>query len=705
VPEDLSQYLEIFAQESREHLLLLNQNLLKFEQDTGDLFSIHELFRSAHTLKGMSATMGFEDLAELTHCMENLMSLVRQTPGLASEELIEMLFGSLDALESLLDEHVNGKGHEVNIQQLVQQLTSHTESLAASAQRIGTGRAAQGQAKPIAAPASDASLADPGCLADMARIFEISPRQISMLEDILQSGMQAIYVEVRLRPDCQLKAARVYMVHHTLEERGDIVFISPSVEAIESEEFDSTVRYMTVSHNTEQSVRESLAQISELESFRVGVVRMPDKPGSALPKVQPQDGSASAISESGEELEDIFHQGRPKLRQARTIRVDTAKLDHLLNLAGELTIEKCRLQQLAGSFGNPQLDEGLLQFTAVLTQLQRVVLQTRLEPVETVFNRFPRMIRDLARSRGKQIRFDIRGAATEMDRTVIDEIGDPLVHLIRNAIDHGLETPDERLAAGKKPEGHLALAAFHEGASVVIQITDDGRGIDPNRIRQRAARLGLLSPLELAELSDRDVCGLIFTPGFSTAERVTDISGRGVGMDAVQSRIDHLAGTVQVDSLPGRGTTVSIRLPLSMAIEQVQLLAIAGQVYAIRLACVEEVFTLAAADVLGHGPDRSCVLRNESLPLLWMRELLGEAGADQELSHAVVVVNSGRRRIGLVVDGALEQLEIVVRSLGSFLAYTPLLAGGSILDDGRIALLLDPAQLATRVPAESSGAA
>lgn len=715
MPEDLSQYMEIFALESREHLLLLNQNLLKYEQDTSDQGSINELFRSAHTLKGMSATMGFEDLAELTHKMENLLSLARHTPQLETADLIELLFGSLDALESMLDAHVNETKHSVDTTVLVQRLTQHTETLAAGARRLCAGPADSPEAALTELPASASASDDPGSLADMARIFKLSRRQIGMLEEVLQDGLQAIFVEIRLRPDCQLKAARVYMVHHALEERGDIVFISPSVEAIESESFDSTVRYMTVSNNTEQNVRKALEQISELESFRVGVVNLQgpgprpvlpdllapasltDIASSPIPAVQTVD----AALHGGLEQEDLYHQGRPKLRQARTIRVDTARLDHLLNLAGELTIESCQLQKQACGTGHPEFAQCMEQFTAVLSELQRVVLQTRLEPVESVFNRFPRMIRDLAHSRGKQIKFDISGAATEMDRTVIDEIGDPLVHLIRNSIDHGLETPAERLSAGKKAEGHLELAAFHEGASIVIQITDDGRGIDPKRIRQRADRLGLMSALQLAELSDQEVTGLIFKPGFSTAERVTDISGRGVGMDAVLSRIDHLGGSVSVDSLPGSGTTVTIRLPLSMAIEQVQLVAIAGQAYAIRLSGVEETFSLPAADVAGSGRQSSCLLRGSKLPLLVMRELLRSAGAESSNSINVIVVNAGRRRIGLVVDTSLEQLEIVVRSLGKFLADTPLLSGGSILGDGRIALLLDLAQLAARVPLEA----
>ena len=367
----------------------------------------------------------------------------------------------------------------------------------------------------------------------------------------------------------------------------------------------------------------------------------------------------------------------------------------LLNLVGELVIGKTRLQQLATETRNREMADSIEHFGQVVFDLQSVVMQTRMVPIETVFNRFPRMIRDLAKSRDKKINLEMSGAETEMDRTVIDEIGDPLVHLIRNSVDHGLESPAERQAAGKDPEGHLHLAAFHEGSNVFIQIRDDGRGIDPDIIRRKAVEKGIISQDAAGKLSNQQAIELIFEPGFSTAEQVTDISGRGVGMDAVRSKIDYLNGEVNMTSETGKGTVVTIKLPLTLAIVQAQLVDIAREVFAIPLAYIEETLKVVPTDIKRANQKDVIMLRGDILPLVYMRELLGSPATEERSdSMFVIVVASGKQRIGLVADRPLAQMEIVIKSLGRFLNDVPYMAGGTILGDGRVALILDVAQLA-----------
>ncbi|MCB1186441.1 chemotaxis protein CheW [bacterium] len=799
---DLSQYMDMFAAESREHLQSLNQSLLKFEQDTEDIDIVNEIFRSAHTLKGMSATMGFNDVAELTHNMENLLTPVRQSEMKATDETIELLFNCLDALESMIDAHIEQVEHDVDISGLVSQMAAMAKGVEGTARKLAAsgseaeastdgaypaqigedlleeiassanngkpawhvhvdiaeacemlnvrgymviaavkenghilhcvpdedtivnGEGARtfdlimlGDADPQAisgmlgsiseisaascTPFGEGGASQPG-LADIARIFGLSANELALLSGGLGESQHALLVSVTLEEECVLKSARIFMVHRALEECGEIVFVNPPVEDIESDNFGSTVHFMAVTEHPQEEIRQSLANVSELASYSVQQVDTnppaeEDKPAQAMASA----GQAAAASAAGSQAEvpqqgqQQAARGTEKVRHAQTIRVDTERLDMLLNLVGELVIGKTRLQQLATETRNREMADSIEHFGQVVFDLQSVVMQTRMVPIETVFNRFPRMIRDLAKSRDKKINLEMSGAETEMDRTVIDEIGDPLVHLIRNSVDHGLESPAERQAAGKDPEGHLHLAAFHEGSNVFIQIRDDGRGIDPDIIRRKAVEKGIISQDAASKLSNQQAIELIFEPGFSTAEQVTDISGRGVGMDAVRSKIDYLNGEVNMTSEKGKGTVVTIKLPLTLAIVQAQLVDIAREVFAIPLAYIEETLKVVPTDIKRANQKDVIMLRGDILPLVYMRELLGSPATEERSdSMFVIVVASGKQRIGLVADRPLAQMEIVIKSLGRFLNDVPYMAGGTILGDGRVALILDVAQLA-----------
>ncbi|MCB1215783.1 chemotaxis protein CheW [bacterium] len=800
---DLSQYMDMFAAESREHLQALNQSLLKFEQDTEDIDIVNEIFRSAHTLKGMSATMGFNDVAELTHNMENLLTPVRQSEMKASDETIELLFNCLDALESMIDAHIEQVEHDVDISGLVSQMAAMAQGVAGTAKQLaasGSEPAVEQSQGGYPAPIGEdllqqistsvnngmpamhvhvniseacemlnvrgymaiASLKEQGSIlhcvpdeevivngegarsfdlllltdsqpegltemldsiseisssscvpfgstvrhpgmTDMAEIFGLSPNEMDLIRHGLEDGLRAIYVTVTLEEECVLKSARIFMVHRALEESGEIVFVNPTVEEIEADNFGSTVHFMAITDQSEENINEGLSKVSELASHSVLVIDTEEKKqAEPEPQAMATAGQAAAASAAGSKASTPQQaqaqqqaRGNEKVRHAQTIRVDTERLDMLLNLVGELVIGKTRLHQLAQDTRNREMSDSIEHFGQVVFDLQSVVMQTRMVPIETVFNRFPRMIRDLAKSRDKKISLEMSGAETEMDRTVIDEIGDPLVHLIRNSVDHGLESPAEREAAGKDPEGNLHLAAFHEGSNVFIQIRDDGRGIDPDIIRKKAVEKGIISQDAAAKLSNQEAIELIFEPGFSTAEQITDISGRGVGMDAVRSKIDYLNGEVNMTSEKGKGTVVTIKLPLTLAIVQAQLVDIAREVFAIPLAYIEETLKVRSEDIKRANQKDVIMLRGDILPLVYMRELLGSPPSDERAdSMFVIVVASGKQRVGLVADRPLAQMEIVIKSLGRFLQEAPYMAGGTILGDGRVALILDVAQLA-----------
>ncbi|MDH7497833.1 MAG: chemotaxis protein CheA, partial [Syntrophomonadaceae bacterium] len=391
----------------------------------------------------------------------------------------------------------------------------------------------------------------------------------------------------------------------------------------------------------------------------------------------------------------------PRTRQ--TVRVDIEKLDSLLNLVGELVINKGRLEQIAAQQRLPELIETIEQVDRITTDLQNVVMKVRMVPVKQVFNRFPRMVRDLAHELGKEIDFVMEGEETELDRTVIDEIGDPLLHLLRNSIDHGMEAPQEREALGKPRSGLLRLSARHQGNNVFIEVSDDGRGIDPAAVRARGVEKGFLSEREAEQMSDEAVIALLFQPGFSTAAAVTDISGRGVGLDVVKSKIEALNGEIAVDSRPGRGTAFRIRLPLTLAIIQALLVEVGGETYAIPLGSVDETTMVSAADLKTVQNQEVMLLRGAVLPLARLHSLLEVPGAAAALGNGngqaaadeayVVVVRKGERQLGLVCDNLLGQQEIVIKSLGRLLAGTSGIAGATILGDGQVALILDVATL------------
>jgi len=677
---DMSQYMAVFLDEADEQLQQLNSLLLQLERTPEDLGILNDIFRIAHTLKGMSATMGFKNMAELTHRMESALDKFRKGEMRATPDVVDLLFKVLDALQGMVAE-VRSTGTDASFD--ASDLVSRVEAL---------GGARGEERRPSSSSA------------------EVNEYERRVIEKALSQGLSVYRVDVRLRQDVMLKSARAYMVVHRLEGVGEVVKTVPPVEDLEEERFGLSFSVFVVSSRSAEEIRSLAEGVSEVEQVLVSPMALE---GSSLSErveeVQevPAGESKEAEERSAEEAQPVEaraegeakpQEGRAEEAQPRaqaraayrTVRVDIQRLDVLMNLVGELVINRTRLQQIGRSHRLSDLDETLAQVGRITSELQALVMKLRMVPVENVFDRFPRMVRDLARSQGKEVEFLVTGKETELDRTVIDEIGDPLVHLIRNAIDHGIERPEEREALGKPRKGRLSLSARHEGNSVIIEVEDDGRGMDPERIKRKAIERGIITPEEAEHMSRYEILMLTTLPGFSTAERVTEVSGRGVGLDVVKSKVESLSGQLFIESEVGRGTKISIRLPLTLAIIQALLTKVGREIYAIPLENIDETLALYPEDIKLVQNREVVVLRGQVLPLLRLRDALQVPDFKEgDAEEAVVVVRVGDRRVGLVVDELLGQEEIVIKSLGKFLKGIQGLAGATILGDGRVALILD----------------
>lgn len=665
---DLSQYLTIFFEEAREHLQKISECLLRLEKDPCDGETINELFRSAHTLKGMSATMGFTQMAELTHEMESFLQPFRGNQQCLNSNGIDILLKVADALERMLEEVASQGAIQSSPAELICLLKNY---------QPGENRSPL-NSNPVTETRTDAAETE----------LILNEYELRVVQDAVSQNLNVWQIKVVLREDCLMKVPRVLMVHRNLEQLGEIIKTVPATTDLEEENFERTVQFLLISNAAAEQVDLALQSVSELESYQILQYRSP----SSSPKSQPvplqQMNQAAQVSADTGKDKEKKPAGQLK---AQTLRVDIHKLDILMNLIGELVINKTRLFAIAKKNGLKELNETIEQMDFIFSELQNLVMKVRMVPVETVFNRFPRMVRDLARELGKDIDFQIDGAETELDRTVIDEIGEPLVHLLRNAIDHGIETPAERQAKGKPAAGTIRLSAFHEGNHVVIAIQDDGKGIDTEKVVQKAVQNGLLSADEAVLLSEEEKLSLIFRPGLSTADKVTDISGRGVGMDAVKKKIESLNGRIILNSRLDQGTAVHIILPLTLAILQSLMVRIGQETYAVPIGYIEETASIFQQEILELQGTYYFKIREVLIPVFYLKHLLDYPWelpkAETELP--VVIVRAGRQRMGIIVDELLGQQEIVIKSLGPLLAGLKGIAGATILANGEVALILD----------------
>ncbi|MBB5336556.1 chemotaxis protein CheA [Pectinatus brassicae] len=682
---DNNQYMEMFLEESRDHLQSLNERLLDLEQDPTDSDAINEIFRSAHTLKGMSATMGYSKIAELTHDMENVLDLIRNDKLVANEDIVDVLFKSIDALQQMVDNVSNGEAEDlVEVKDLVDRLNQ----IASGSTEASPAKAAPVVNKQPAAPITEKSTEKSNSQQDIV----LTDIDIDLIQKAKQSGLRALHINVELIETCVLKAVRSYMVMSALDEVGDVIKTIPSTEDLEQEKFEYSFDIVLITGEEEQQVKNILMEISEIQNVTVQVleveapVKAPVK--AAAPAVVKDDKKPAAPDKKKQAI-----QHHDNMKSGQSVRVGIEKLDSLMNLVGELVINKTRLEQIGNTHRIAELVETVEQMDRVTGDLQSIVMKVRMVPVGQVFNRFPRVVRDLAKELNKEVNLTIEGEDTELDRTVIDEIGDPLVHLIRNSMDHGVEHPDDREAKGKSRVGQVGLIARHEGNNVIIMVTDDGAGINAAKVRSKAVEKGVVTQEDADNMTDAEAVRLVFLPGFSTSDVITDVSGRGVGMDVVRTTIEALGGVIDVETKENEGSIFKIKLPLTLAIIQALLVNVQEEIYAIPLAAIDSTINITPEDIKTIQNKETIVIRGEIIPIVRLDKALNlEATEDAEELY-VVIVHVGDKKCGIMVDKLIGQQEIVIKTLGKLLSGIKVISGATVLGNGQIALILDVAIL------------
>ena len=649
---DLSRYMDIFVAESQEHLDNLNKNLLLLEKNPDNKSVLNEIFRSAHTLKGMAATMGLERMAELTHEMETVLTFLKEGKIVVKQDIIDLLLSCLDDLNAMIRSFVKEGKEPCIAQGLIDALRNLSE--------CGSSDQSQEQTK--------------------SSYFEFNEYELSVLEASKESNYMSYHIKIELAEGTVMKSARAFMVFRCLEDFGQIIKCIPPVQDLEEEKFDNSFEIFLITLEDAEKITTALNSISEVKVASITEVNIERSLSSITPAVHSQKDDSEA--------ENFIISS--KALHLKTVRVDIDRLDDMMNLVGELVINKTRLEQIASGYRMSEMEEAIEQMGRLTTDLQSLVMKVRMVPIRQVFDRFPRMVRDISHSLHKDVELVIEGEQTELDRTVIDEIGEPLVHLIRNALDHGIEPPDVRAAVDKPRTALLRLAARQEGNNVIIEVEDDGEGIDINDIRKQAINKGFVDPREGELLDDKAVLNIIFEQGFSTNNTVNDISGRGIGMDVVKAKIESLNGTIDIETEKGKGTKVIINLPLTLAIIQALLVKVGEEQYAIPLHSIDETTFLIPEQIKMVQNYEVFLLRDMVLPLIRGSRLLEVPTADQKNSEEfVVVVHKGKQRLGLVVDQLVGQQEIVIKPLGNLLAGIPGIAGATILGNGQVATILD----------------
>jgi two-component system chemotaxis sensor kinase CheA len=652
---ELSQYAELFLSESREHVSAINHLLLTLESDPRSREAVEGLFRAVHTIKGMSATMGYRAVADLAHEMEDVLDRVRlgrMTPG---PELVDVLFAACDALEHSIEVAVEEGDDEGAVAPVVARLRTLAGGTQAPSGSAHASAAAPAASAPAPAPVQDDGPVPAG----------------------------AMRVRVSVDPASALPGVRAYMALRAARALGEVSGVEPAEAAMQDEGFSGTLRFVIRSAAPLAELDAALRAAGEIREVEI-VEGLVDAPAAPAPDaaVAP-DGTAAASAEGS---------AAGAAGRARNIRVDLRRLDALVNGVGELVIVRDRMRRLS-TVAQPELAEAIDQAARLIGELQDEIMQARMAPVWQVFDRFPRLVRDAARTLGKKVDFVIEGKEIELDRSMLDEIGDPLVHLLRNSLDHGIESPAERRAAGKPETGTLRLSAARERSRIVIRVEDDGRGIHRERVLAKAMAAGLVTFDEARTLSDDDVARLITRPGFSTAETVTDVSGRGVGLDVVATRVRALGGMLEIGTVPGQGTSMTLQLPQTLAIVRALLVRQSGQTYALPLTHVGETVQLQPEEVGAVKGRPVAYLRDEVIPLHSLRTLLGANGTREGAKRAAVILEVGEQRVGLEVDALLGQQEIVVKAFDATADTLHLFSGATILADGRPALILDAGSL------------
>lgn len=701
--DDLQKYRDLFFEETDEYLQSLNENLLILEKDTESPGIIDEIFRSAHTLKGMAATMGYTTMTELTHNMENVLDLFKTGKLKVSSEAVTVIFSCLDKLQEIVEDLRRDHYPDYDISELLFDLSGLTKE--------------EEKSSPEEEPVMPAApVVEPEGMVHE----EVSEVDASVLRQAFEKGFRGYSILVKVMESCMLKGARAYLVVNKLEQRGEILSTSPSVEELEEGNFDRVFKLLFVSMSEREEVLEAVENVAEIEEVVVKEIleedlsdmfSVPAAAAAEEPKTLEKPLKKTRTTKKAKEPKVVKDPKEAKLKKAKepvqpleparqrseeksssphanqSIRVDLSRLDNFMNLVSELVIYRTRLEELSTQYKATEINEPLEQVARITSDLQDLVLKIRMQPVNVVFNRFPRMIRDLSKELDKDMDLIIEGEETELDRTVVSELGEPLVHLIRNAADHGIESAEERLEKGKNPKGTIHLSAYQEGNKVVIKVGDDGKGIDPDKIRESAQRKGI--PTE--GLGKSELIHLIFNPGFSTNTEVTSISGRGVGMDVVQSKITALGGSIDVLSEVGQGTNFVIKLPLTLSIIQALMVHVGKETFALPLGLIEKVVKVLPGDIRDAHQGEVYIYREKVIPVLRINEALHLA--PEGTNQHIILVNIGGKQYGLVVDGLIGQQEIVIKKLSGALSRMKEYLGAAILGNGDITLILDVGNL------------
>lgn len=693
---DVSQYLEIFIDESEEHLQTLSDCIMVLEKEPDNKDTINEVFRAAHSLKGMAGTMGFKRMQHLTHDMENVFQEVRSDHIKVTSGMIDLLFKCLDALEGYVDniKSTSDEGTEDN-EVIIKELN---DFIAKTEGAEETGNTETSEAKEAAPESTQEEKAG-------QEKIELTNDEKKAIREAESNGQHIYVMTVHIQKDCLLKAARAFLVFKAVEDFGQILVYRPSSQDIEDEKFEFEFSFFLASEESEDKIVAAAKAVSEIEKVDAEEIHLDEYVKEAETQEEQQAKEAAAeqkeapaeapkAAEKKAPAANAKKQTNAKPVTGRTVRVDIEKLDALMNQVSELIIAKNSLVSISsnesGEYQNQSFHEQIEYLERITTNLHESVMKVRMVPIESVVNKFPRMIRDLSRKLGKKMELYMTGEDTELDRTVVDQIGDPLQHLLRNSADHGLEDNATRIERGKPEVGSIFLKAFQEGNNVIIEVGDDGNGIDVAAVRDKAVERGVITAEQAENMSQKEIINLLFLPSFSMAKKITDISGRGVGLDVVKSNIEALGGDVEVRTKLGEGTTFIVRLPLTLAIIQALMVEIRDEKYAIALGSIANIESIPVNEIKYVQAQEVIHLRGAVIPLIRLDQVLDMEEKQEEPENlTVVIVKKGDSLAGLVVDNLIGQQEIVIKSLGKYITNNKIISGATILGDGEVALILD----------------
>ncbi len=684
---DLSQYLEIFIDETKEHLQNLNDQVLILEAEPENIDTVNEIFRAAHSLKGMAGTMGFKRMQRLTHDMENVFSEVRNGKLNVNADMVDIVFKCLDAIE----------GYLANIVESSDEGTEDNEELIGLLNAALEGKCSTGDEAAVEVPKADSAPVGSDERKKYLQI-PIADFEKNAMNEAKANGMNVYATTVYIQETCLLKAARAFLVFKGLEGKGEIIKSVPSVQDIEDERFDFDFSMFILSEKPIEEIKKIIENVSEIEEAVIEHFQIPEEvqettPAAVATEVKTEEKAVVEKKEEKKQSASSTKSSKPVVN--RSVRVDIEKLDDLMNLVSELIIAKNGLVSVTGDarVQVQSFNEQIEYLERVTTNLHESLMKVRMIPIESVVNSFPRMIRDLSKKLNKDMELIMTGEDTELDRTVIDEIGDPLMHMLRNAADHGLESTIDRLKIGKPKVGTIRLDAYQDGNNVTIEVSDDGAGVDVEKIKRKAIEKGTITEEQAEYMTEKEAVDLLFAPAFSTAEKISDVSGRGVGLDVVKNKIEGLGGDVEVVTKLGEGTKFIVRLPLTLAIIQALMVNIADEMYALPLNSVVTIEEIVPEDIKYVQTKEVINLRGTVIPLVRLNEVLDiepvERDENDDEGLIVVIVKKGDRQAGLVIDKLLGQQEIVIKPLGKYIRVPKMISGATILGNGEVALIID----------------